>query len=157
MNLNIACEVCLPPFLFLWPPSLASLPYAHPLYLSLCVPPTPCSRCPVRGPPRVLPSQLSVPGQVTATLTAPPRTSYPFLRHTAIASVLSLREFYPYHLTGFLSVSLGPTWSFPLHHKSTLGLNRAFREKPLCETEAFNLCSFHKIPWSGKNPPYSHT
>lgn len=57
----------------------------------------------------------------------------------------------------FLSVSLGPTWSFPLRHKSTLGLNRAFREKPLCETEAFNLCSFHKIPWSGKNPPYSHT
>jgi hypothetical protein len=100
---------------------------------------------------------ISVPGQVTATLAAPPRTSYPFLRHTAIASVLSLRESYPFHLTGFLSVALGPTWSSPLRHKSTLGRNRAFREKPLCETEAFNLCSFHKIPWSGKNPPYSHT
>lgn len=57
----------------------------------------------------------------------------------------------------FLSVSLGPTWSSPLRHKSTLGLNRVCREKPLCETEAFNLCSFHKIPWSGKKPPYSQT
>ena len=66
--------------------------------------------------------------------------------------ILSLREFYPYHLTGFLSVCLGPTWSFPLYHKSTLGLNRAFREKLLCETEAFDLCTFHKIPWSGKKP-----
>ena len=55
----------------------------------------------------------------------------------------------------FLSVSLGPTWSFPLRHKSTLGLNRDFRENPLCETE--DLCRFHKSPSSGKNPPYSHT
>lgn len=139
LNFNIASELCLPPFLFLQPPSLASLPI-HPPHVAQPVRP-PDSLFPLScrrttlGPP--FPALRSWAGHRHPH--RPPRTSHLFLRHTAIASVLSLREFYPYHLTCFLSVSLGPTWSFPLCHKSTLGLNRVFRDKPLVKLK-LSIC-----------------
>ena len=120
-------------------PSLASLPI-HPPHAAQPVRP-PDSLFPLScrrttlGPP--FPALRSWAGHRHPH--RPPRTSHLFLRHTAIASVLSLREFYPYHLTCFLSVSLGPTWSFPLCHKSTLGLNRVFREKPLVKLK-LSIC-----------------
>lgn len=156
LNFNIASELCLSPSCFCGP-----LPGVTPNTSAPCTPACASPRLPVPAglledhPGSSLPRPRSWAGHRHPH--RPTQDLLPLSESHCYCFVLSLRESDPYHLTCFFSVSLGLTWSFPLHHKSTLGPNRVFREKPLCETEAFNLCSFHKIPWSGKNPPYGHT